>query len=163
MSLALLVALMLYACSIISPNLAMYLCMGSSDCFNWVSLCLAIVTVLYLENFSLRGILMGDQPKPLDTSSLMNLCKFPLEIASATSTGSLSQIVASHQTLFSHLPNSCGSLPSQDWALLRQCSLWADLNCLSVSCKMAHWLVMDLLSTSMTSTMLPVGGDICWL
>ena len=119
MVLALSVALMQYAYLVISPNLAMYSCMGSLDCFNRVSVCLAIVALPHSKNFPWRCILMGNQPKPLDTSSLTNLCKFPLEIASATSIGSLSQIVASQETSSSHLPNSCGSLLSQDWALFR--------------------------------------------
>ena len=59
--------------------------MGSSDCFSWVSLCLAIVTLPHLENLFCRCTLMGDQLKPLDSSSLIYLYRFPLEITSATS------------------------------------------------------------------------------
>ena len=113
------VGFMLYACSAIYPNLPIYTCIGSSDCLSWVSLCFAMVALSHSENLSLNCALMGNQLNPLDTSSLIYLCRVPLEVASATFTGFLSQIVVNWETSSNHMPNSCGFLPSQYQALLR--------------------------------------------
>ena len=41
--------------------------------------------------------------------------------------------------------------------------LEADCDCLNLSCRVAYWLVMDIFKMSMTSSRLPVGGDIVCL
>ena len=160
MTLALSIAMMLYACSAISLNLTIYSFMGSSDCFSWISLCFAIVALPHSKKLSWRYTFIGNQLNPLDTSSLMYFSRFPLEIAYATSIGFLLQIATSQETSSSQMPNSCRFLPSQALALLRKCSLEAVYDCLNISCRTAYWLVMDLFKTSMTSTRLPAGGDI---
>ena len=62
---------------------------------------------------------MSNQLIPLETNSLIYLCKVPLEVVMATSKQSLLEIVAHLQTSSSHVPNSLGSLPLHDLALLR--------------------------------------------
>ena len=106
--------LMLYACSTIFPNLAMYSCIGNSNCFSCVNLYLAIVALPYSENLSWSCAFIGNQLIPLDTNSLIYLCKVPLKIARVTSIGFLSQIVANLETSSSHMPKSLGFLPSHD-------------------------------------------------
>ena len=71
----------------------MYSCIGSSDCLNVVSLCLAIVEFPHSQNLSCNMVFMTGQFLTAKYNFLTYLCSDPLEVAIATLTGSLHETV----------------------------------------------------------------------
>ena len=100
------VGVRVYACSTKSENFEMYLCMAKSVCLNVVNLCLAIVESPCSENLSCKRGFIADQCIPDECSSLTYLWSDPLEVARATLSGSLQEMVEILLTSSNHVQKS---------------------------------------------------------
>ena len=92
-----------YAFSTKSENLEMYLCMAKSVCLYVVNLCLAIVEFSHSENLSCKTGFIAGLFLPDECSSLTYLWSDPHEVAKATLSGSLEEMVEILLTSSNHV------------------------------------------------------------
>ena len=93
--------------------------MHGQICLNVVNLCFAIEEFPFAENLSCRRDFIAGQCLPDECSSLTYLWSDPLEVAKATLSGSLQEMVEILLTSSNHVLKSREILPSHGFALLR--------------------------------------------
>ena len=106
------------ACSTKFKNFEMYSCMAKSVCLNVVNLCLAIVEFPHSENLSYKRGFIADQCFTDEGSYLTYIWSDPFEVAKATLSGSLQEMVEILLTSSNHVLKSRAILPSYGFALL---------------------------------------------